>query len=313
MADDMPETVGEHPDLLYTRQERDDTSDPDVLLDIPAVQVDRIKLDVEDLRARVSLEAEVLDLLRLHVGVDAVLGRVELEIEGVEAQAMLKVRLDNVAEIISDVLSTIDRNPELIARTVGEAAGAVQDVTKAAPEAVRSATEAAPEVVRSATDAAPEAVRSATDAARDIKLPLTPETPPTPTDETPTSPEPEQTPEPEPEPATSSESSPEPRAESEPESTPAAAAAPEPASASAAEPVAEAESARPEAESRPTGSRSRGRSGRVAKAGAEIAGGLERVNLKAAFRDLRKAARLAGARQLSELAQRLRHKATERS
>lgn len=309
MADDMPETVGEHPDLLYTRQERDDTSDPDVLLDIPAVQVDRIKLDVEDLRARVSLEAEVLDLLRLHVGVDAVLGRVELEIEGVEAQAMLKVRLDNVAEIISDVLSTIDRNPELITRTVGEAAGAVRDVTKAAPEAVRSATEAAPEVVRSATDAAPEAVRSATDAARDIKLPLTPETPPTPTDETPTSPEPEQTPEPEPEPES------EPRAEAEPKSTPASPTEPEPepASASASEPVAEAESARPEAESRPTGSRSRGRSGRVAKAGAEIAGGLERVNLKAAFRDLRKAARLAGARQLSELAQRLRHKATERS
>lgn len=307
MADDMPETVGEHPDLLYTRQERDDTSDPDVLLDIPAVQVDRIKLDVEDLRARVSLEAEVLDLLRLHVGVDAVLGRVELEIEGVEAQAMLKVRLDNVAEIISDVLSTIDRNPELITRTVGEAAGAVRDVTKAAPEAVRSATEAAPEVVRSATDAAPEAVRSATDAARDIKLPLTPETPPTPTDETPTSPEPEQTPESEPEP----DAEPEPRAEAEPESTPATQTEPEPASAS--EPVAEAESARPEAESRPTGSRSRGRSGRVAKAGAEIAGGLERVNLKAAFRDLRKAARLAGARQLSELAQRLRHKATERS
>lgn len=307
MADDMPETVGEHPDLLYTRQERDDTSDPDVLLDIPAVQVDRIKLDVEDLRARVSLEAEVLDLLRLHVGVDAVLGRVELEIEGVEAQAMLKVRLDNVAEIISDVLSTIDRNPELITRTVGEAAGAVRDVTKAAPEAVRSATEAAPEVVRSATDAAPEAVRSATDAARDIKLPLTPETPPTPTDETPTSPEPEQTPEPEPEPES------EPRAEAEPKSTPASPTEPEPEPASASEPVAEAESARPEAESRPTGSRSRGRSGRVAKAGAEIAGGLERVNLKAAFRDLRKAARLAGARQLSELAQRLRHKATERS
>src|SRR3954454_21945572 len=74
-----------------------DSVEPDVLLDVPLLKVDEIVLDVEDLRARVSLQAEVLDLLRLNVGADVALGSVHLDIKGVEAQALLKVRLDNVA------------------------------------------------------------------------------------------------------------------------------------------------------------------------------------------------------------------------
>ncbi|MEV0704149.1 hypothetical protein AB0I53_40385, partial [Saccharopolyspora sp. NPDC050389] len=106
---------------------------PDVFLDIPVLKVDEISLEVEDLRARVSLQAEVLDLLKLNVGVDAALGRVALEIKGVEAQALLKVRLDNVAAILDRVLKTIDRNPQILehvtrgvesaAKGIGEGAG----------------------------------------------------------------------------------------------------------------------------------------------------------------------------------------------
>lgn len=84
---------------------------PDVLLDVPEVKVDEINLEVEDLRARVSLQSEVLDLLRLNVGADVLLGRVHLEIKGVEAQALLKVRLDHVAQMVERVLTTIDNNP----------------------------------------------------------------------------------------------------------------------------------------------------------------------------------------------------------
>ena len=60
--------------------------EPDVLLDIPELRVDEISLEVEDLTARVSLQANVLDLLKLHVGVDAALGGVQLTIKGVEAE-----------------------------------------------------------------------------------------------------------------------------------------------------------------------------------------------------------------------------------
>jgi hypothetical protein len=95
------------------------SAEPDVLLDIPQLRVEEIILEVEDLRSHVSVQADVLNLLRLSVGADVQLGGVHLEIKGVEAQALLKVRLDKVAEIINRVLATIDRNPEIVDQIVG--------------------------------------------------------------------------------------------------------------------------------------------------------------------------------------------------
>lgn len=94
------------------------STEPDVLLDVPQLRVEEIILDVEDLRAHVSVEAEVLNLLRLSVGADVELGGVHLEIRGVEAQVLLKARLDKVAEIINRVLTTVDRNPEIVDQAV---------------------------------------------------------------------------------------------------------------------------------------------------------------------------------------------------
>ena len=99
-----------------------------MFLDVPEVKVDEITLDVEELRARVSLQAEVLDLLRLNVGADVSLGAVHLEIKGVAAQALLKVRLDNVADVISRVLTTIDRNPQILEQITSGLGSATQDL-----------------------------------------------------------------------------------------------------------------------------------------------------------------------------------------
>ncbi|MEU0009071.1 hypothetical protein ABZ079_33650 [Streptomyces sp. NPDC006314] len=103
-------------------------TEPDVLLDVPLLKVDEIALDVQDLRARVSLQAEVLDLLRLSVGADVELGSVHLDIKGVEAQALLKVRLDNVVEVIGRVLTTIDRNPDILRDVTSGVGTAVREV-----------------------------------------------------------------------------------------------------------------------------------------------------------------------------------------
>ena len=89
----------------------DPSDEPDVLLDVPVVKVDSIHLELDDLDAHVALKAQVLDLVKLNVGVDVHLGRVVLDIKGVEAQALLKVRLDHVAAIVDRVLTTLDRNP----------------------------------------------------------------------------------------------------------------------------------------------------------------------------------------------------------
>ena len=120
-----------------------DSDEPDVLLDVPVVNVDEINFELDNLHARVSLHAEVLDLVRLSVGVHAELGKVELSIKGVEAQALLRVRLDHVTAIIDRVLTTLDRNPQLVeslGRTVeqlGSSAGhALQDVGEGAQGAV---------------------------------------------------------------------------------------------------------------------------------------------------------------------------------
>ena len=91
-----------------------DTDEPDVLVDIPMVNVDEIHFELDDLEARISLHAEVLDLVKLSVGVHVELGKVELDIKGVQAQALLRARLDHVTAIIDRVLTTLDRNPKLL-------------------------------------------------------------------------------------------------------------------------------------------------------------------------------------------------------
>ena len=139
-------------DLRRDRGDRD--GDPDVLLDVPEVRVDEISLEVEDLRARVALQADVLSLLKLHVGVEAELGRVQLTIKGVEAQALLKVRLDNVARIIDRVLTTIDNNPEIFE-------GLIEQVGEAAEEVGAGGSQALPELAPAAGSAVEEAGEAA--------------------------------------------------------------------------------------------------------------------------------------------------------
>ena len=88
----------EFPD--YSVADPNDIPDgPDVLLDVPVVKVDEIDIEVDDLRAQVAVLAEVRDLVQISVGADVHLGKVELNIQGVEAQALLKARLDNVSAI----------------------------------------------------------------------------------------------------------------------------------------------------------------------------------------------------------------------
>lgn len=162
---------------------RDLPPGPDVLLDVPVVKVDEIDIEVDDLRAQVAVMAEVRDLVQISVGADVSLDRVALKIEGVEVQALLKARLDNVSLILERVLMTLDRNPELlesVGRTVeqvgeggerllsdtGEAVGdigegaegAVQDVGQGAGQAVGQVGQGAGEAVRQVGQGAQQGV-----------------------------------------------------------------------------------------------------------------------------------------------------------
>jgi hypothetical protein len=97
-----------------TQEETPARQDVDVLLDVSELEVDRIKLTVRDLRAHVSVVAELASLVSLQVGVDARLDEVELEIEGVRAKVLLKVRLDDVRAILRHALDTVAEHPEIL-------------------------------------------------------------------------------------------------------------------------------------------------------------------------------------------------------
>ncbi|MBQ6641135.1 MAG: hypothetical protein IJH84_08880 [Saccharopolyspora sp.] len=139
-------------------EQRAGDQEPDVLLDVPVLKVDEINLEVEDLHAKVSLSAEVLDLLRLNVGADVTLGRVGLDIKGVEAEALLKVRLGNVAAIIERVLQTIDRNPEILEQITRGTGAALRDVGSGAGEAVEEVGTGAGQAVEEVGTGAGQAV-----------------------------------------------------------------------------------------------------------------------------------------------------------
>jgi e3 binding domain len=153
-----------------------DTDEPDVVVDIPVVKVDEIHFELDDLEARISLHAEVLDLVKLSVGVHAELGKVELDIKGVEAQALLRARLDHVTAIIDRVLTTLDRNPDVLksigasVERIGEGAGkgvgqigegagsAVEDVGEGAEGAVKDVGKGAGGAVEEVGEGANQAV-----------------------------------------------------------------------------------------------------------------------------------------------------------
>jgi hypothetical protein len=113
--------------------------DVDVLLDVSELEVDRIKLTVRNLRAHVSVLAELASLLSLQIGVDARLEETELEIEGVRAELLLKVRLDDIRAILREALETVAEHPqilriltraveEVVTGRLGDALGTLEDV-----------------------------------------------------------------------------------------------------------------------------------------------------------------------------------------
>ena len=103
----------------------------DVVLEVPELSVDSIGLEVDNLRAHLSLDAEVASLVMLTAGVDVSIDQVFLEITGVVAEAYLYVDLDNVAVIVDRALTTLENNPQIIEQllaTVDTAVGVVGSV-----------------------------------------------------------------------------------------------------------------------------------------------------------------------------------------
>jgi hypothetical protein len=106
-----PSRNGSSPSPSVPRQQ---SAEPDVYLSVPDLQVDEISLDVENLEAHLALQARLANLLELRAGAHVTVEKVQLEIKGVAARAMLKVRLENVYAILDRALTSIDLNPQIL-------------------------------------------------------------------------------------------------------------------------------------------------------------------------------------------------------
>jgi hypothetical protein len=133
----------------------------DVYVDAPVVKVDEIKFEIDDLRAHLAVLAEAGHFVQINAGVGVRLGKVELEIQGVETQALLETRLENVTKILERVVTSLERNPELL-KSVGDALGDVgggaHDLLTDTGETVRSAGKGASSAVEQVGQGAGEGV-----------------------------------------------------------------------------------------------------------------------------------------------------------
>ncbi len=165
------ERDGDDPELRASRaDEFDDYSvmdpkkiegGPDILIDVPVVKVDKVDVEVDDLHAQVAVLAEVRKLVKIGVGAEAQLDKVELRIEGVEAQALLKAKLDNVTAILERVLLSLDRNPALlrsVGKSVEELGAGAGDLVDESGDAVEHVGEGAQEAVEDVGEGAGQAV-----------------------------------------------------------------------------------------------------------------------------------------------------------
>lgn len=109
----------------------------DVVVDVPGLCVERIRLNVQNLDARLSLNARVANLVRVNAGADVHLGEVDLTIQGVRARALLLVDLDNVVYVVDRALSLLDENPEIVSQLVGTVNSGLGTVGGVANQALR--------------------------------------------------------------------------------------------------------------------------------------------------------------------------------
>jgi e3 binding domain len=144
--------------------EQDRVGPPDVLLDVPELRIDAIHFELDDLDAHVALKARVLNLVKLNVGIDVHLSRVKLDVKGVEAELVLKARLDHVTAIVDRLMTSLDRNPELVKGL----SRAVSEVGKGAGQAVDKTGDAAKDIGKGAQSTLTDVGKGAGEATGDI-------------------------------------------------------------------------------------------------------------------------------------------------
>jgi hypothetical protein len=109
-------------DKFPLQQEEKPEISSDMFLDVPQIKSDEIKLTLEDLDARVALQAELAGMVKINVGVSAGIRKLDLDIKGLDLKALLKVKLKNVKKIFNRALESLDKNPDIL-KDMSESSG----------------------------------------------------------------------------------------------------------------------------------------------------------------------------------------------
>jgi hypothetical protein len=134
-AAQRPDTVRMASAVGASRTAPPGTPNYDVVVEVPELSVDSIRLRVAGLQAHLALDARVANLVMITAGADVSIEEVDLQIDGVVAEAYAYVDLDNVARMVDRALTTLEQNPEIlttILATVDSAVGTVGGIGNAA-------------------------------------------------------------------------------------------------------------------------------------------------------------------------------------
>ena len=97
------------------------TSPPDILVEVPKLNLDSLSLVIDSLDARLFLNARIANLVQVTAQADITIDSLALNLAGLDAEALVAVRLDNLTQILIQLLATLQKNPELAEKLLGAA------------------------------------------------------------------------------------------------------------------------------------------------------------------------------------------------
>jgi hypothetical protein len=133
----VPANQRNQPVQSQYRPDNPGSDNPDVLLDVPNLSIDTLVIEVDKLKADLALDARVANLVQLTAGVNVSIDKVSIRLKGVQATALLVVRLDNVRAIIERTLTTLDNNPQLVDKLLSTVDNTVNTVGQVANTALK--------------------------------------------------------------------------------------------------------------------------------------------------------------------------------
>ena len=116
---------------------RPPSDEPDVYVYVPQLHVGELNIDVERLEAHLALRAQVANLVNLVAGVHVGVDKVKIDLKDVDAEAELKVRLENTYNILDRTLTTLDENPKILEGVVDTAGSAVEQTGQIGKETTK--------------------------------------------------------------------------------------------------------------------------------------------------------------------------------